>query len=64
MYSPVEKLLADVPFGRFFASSHLGAVIYLPSGLIVDTFVESALSYPILAHRNKLENEYPIAQNA
>ena len=35
MYPLVEKLLADVPFGRFFASSHLGALSDLPSGRVV-----------------------------
>ena len=31
----MEKPLADVPFGRFFASSHLGALSDLPSGRVV-----------------------------
>ena len=35
MYPLTENLLADVPFGRFFASSHLGALSDLPSGRVV-----------------------------
>ena len=42
IYPLAQKLLADVPFGRCFASSHFGALSDLPSGRVV-----ALLMYPL-----------------
>ena len=44
IYSLIESLLADVPFGRFSLRPTLGALIHIPSGRKTPSLIEKLLA--------------------